>query len=55
MAIGPAIDKGFYYDLIVNLLYPGRFQAIEAEMQKIVKADYPIIERNSVRRGSSFI
>lgn len=50
LAIGPAIDKGFYYDLDSEHTFtPEDFQAIEAEMQKIIKADYPIIRKELSR------
>ena len=43
LAIGPAIDQGFYYDIeFARPLSDSDLEKIEAEMQKIVKADLPI-------------
>jgi len=40
LAIGPAIDNGFYYDFDTEKHFtPEDLEAIEAEMQKIVKED----------------
>lgn len=42
-AIGPAIDKGFYYDLdSTHVFTPEDLHAIEKEMHKIVKANIPL-------------
>ncbi|MDO4540477.1 MAG: threonine--tRNA ligase [Syntrophomonadaceae bacterium] len=44
LAIGPAIDKGFYYDVDSEHVFsPEDFLAIEAEMQNIIKEDLPIV------------
>ena len=43
LAIGPAIENGFYYDIdMEHVLVPEDLAKIEAEMQKIVKANFPI-------------
>ena len=43
LTIGPAIDEGFYYDFdITPALTPDDLPAIEAEMKKIVKANYKL-------------
>ncbi|OOO00038.1 MAG: threonine--tRNA ligase [Epulopiscium sp. Nele67-Bin004] len=43
LAIGPAIEDGFYYDFDVETPFTEEdFAAIEKEMKKIVKAKYPI-------------
>lgn len=43
LTIGPAIDNGFYYDIDLDYtITPDDYDWIEAEMRKIVKADYPI-------------
>lgn len=43
LTIGPAIDNGFYYDIDLDYtITPDDYDRIEAEMRKIVKADYPI-------------
>jgi threonyl-tRNA synthetase len=50
LAIGPAIDKGFYYDFdSAHTFTPEDFSAIEAEMNRIIKADYPIIRQEMPR------
>ncbi len=42
-AIGPTIEDGFYYDFdLPHTLTPEDFDAIEAEMRKIIGADYPV-------------
>lgn len=46
LAIGPAIEDGFYYDFDVEHPFTTENLAlIEEEMQKIKKADYPIIRQ----------
>ncbi len=43
LAIGPAIDNGFYYDIDSNVSFtPEILTKIEAEMKKIVKQDLPL-------------
>lgn len=43
LAIGPAIENGFYYDIdMEHVLAPEDLAKIEAEMHKIVKANFPI-------------
>ena len=43
LAIGPAIDTGFYYDFDLERTFsPEDLTAIEAEMKKIIKEDLPI-------------
>ncbi|QQE77627.1 threonine--tRNA ligase [Alicyclobacillus sp. SO9] len=44
-AIGPVIDNGFYYDFADHDFSSEDFPAIEAEMKKIVKEDYPVERR----------
>ena len=44
--IGPALENGWYYDIKVGRsLSTADFEAIEAEMKKLVKADEPIVRR----------
>lgn len=44
--IGPALENGWYYDIkAARPLSTGDFEAIEAEMKKLVKADEPIEKR----------
>ncbi len=53
LAIGPAIDKGFYYDFeSPHTFTPDDFKAIEEEMLKIIKADYPIIKKELSREDA---
>ena len=43
LAIGPAIDEGFYYDFDVENAFTDEDKAkIEEEMKKIIKEDLPI-------------
>ncbi|MCX7774314.1 MAG: threonine--tRNA ligase [Clostridia bacterium] len=43
LAIGPAIDNGFYYDFDSEKTFtPDDLKAIEDEMQKIIKEDLPL-------------
>ena len=43
LAIGPAIENGYYYDFdITPALSITDFEAIEKEMKKIIEADYPL-------------
>ncbi len=43
LAIGPAIDNGFYYDIDSDVSFtPETLEKIEAEMKKIVKEDLPL-------------
>lgn len=43
LAIGPAIDNGFYYDFDTDIPFsPEDFPKIEAEMAKIVAENYPL-------------
>ena len=53
LTIGPAIDKGFYYDFDVKEnISSDDFERIEAEMKKIIKEDLPI-ERFSLPRAEA--
>ncbi|CFX53524.1 Threonine-tRNA ligase, class IIa [Syntrophomonas zehnderi OL-4] len=50
LAIGPAIDKGFYYDFdSTHTFTPDDFQVIEKEMAAIIKANYPIVRKEMPR------
>lgn len=50
LAIGPAIDNGFYYDMDTDHVFtPEDFPLIEKEMAKIVKANYPLSHRRVSR------
>lgn len=53
LAIGPAIENGFYYDVdMEHVLVPEDLAKIEAEMQKIVKANFPI-EKEVISRDEA--
>ena len=53
LAIGPAIDEGFYYDFdTVNTFSDDDKEKIEAEMKKIIKEDLPI-ERFSLPKDEA--
>lgn len=44
LAIGPAINNGFYYDFDTDHIFTeDDFSAIEKKMDEIIKADYPIV------------
>ena len=44
--IGPALENGWYYDIKASRpLTTGDFEAIEAEMKKIIKEDLPLEKR----------
>lgn len=50
LAIGPAIDKGFYYDFDSSHTFtPEDFALIEKEMDAIIKANYPFIRKELSR------
>lgn len=52
VTIGPAIDNGFYYDFYGIIVKEADIPQIEAEMAKIVDADYPIV-RSVVSRAEA--
>ena len=44
LAIGPAIDDGFYYDIDSETVFtPEILEKIEIEMRKIIKEDLPVV------------
>ncbi len=47
LTIGPAVEGGFYYDIANEPFHPSDLEKIEAEMAKIVAANYPV-ERLSI-------
>ena len=50
LGIGPAIENGFYYDFdLPRALTPEDLKAIEEEMRKIIKGDYPFIREEISR------
>jgi threonyl-tRNA synthetase len=53
LAIGPPTDEGFYYDVTGVDLDADDLAAIEAEMETIVEADYPV-ERVERSREEAF-
>ncbi len=53
LAIGPAIENGFYYDFDVDKPFsPEDLSKIEAEMSRIIKEDYPL-ERFTLPRDEA--
>lgn len=53
LAIGPAIENGFYYDIDSEVSFtPEHLEDIEKEMQKIVKEN-PLLERFSLPRDEA--
>ncbi len=53
LAIGPAIEDGFYYDMDVQPLFTeADFAALEAEMARIVKEDAPF-ERKEMSKAEA--
>ena len=50
LAIGPAIENGFYYDFDCGTAFSTEdFKKIEKEMERIVKANYPIVRSEKPR------
>ena len=48
--IGPAVENGFYYDMkLDHTLTPDDFEAIEAKMAEIIKANLPFVRREVTR------
>src|SRR6478672_6256533 len=53
VTIGPVIEDGFYYDFAYERGFtPEDLERIEAEMRKIVAADYPVV-RTEVERDEA--
>ncbi|MGI5921847.1 MAG: threonine--tRNA ligase [Syntrophomonadaceae bacterium] len=53
LAIGPSIDKGFYYDFANDHTFtPEDFVRIEEEMNKIIKSNYPIVRKEISREDA---
>ncbi|MCL6454401.1 MAG: threonine--tRNA ligase [Alicyclobacillus sp.] len=51
-AIGPVIEDGFYYDFADHVFTPEDLPAIEAEMKRIIQADYPVIREEISREDA---
>ncbi|QSO46314.1 threonine--tRNA ligase [Alicyclobacillus mengziensis] len=51
-AIGPVIEDGFYYDFADHVFTPEDLPVIEAEMAKIIAADYPVV-REEISRDAA--
>lgn len=50
LAIGPAIDRGFYYDFdSPHTFTPDDFALIEKEISSIIEADYPFVRKELSR------
>jgi len=53
LAIGPAIEDGFYYDIDIDPLFTeADFAAIEAEMARIVKEDAPFVRKEMTKEAA---
>ena len=53
LAIGPAIENGFYYDFdMEHVLEPNDLMKIQKEMKKVIQANYPL-ERFELPRGEA--
>ncbi|MBN1809111.1 MAG: threonine--tRNA ligase [Planctomycetes bacterium] len=53
LAIGPAIEDGFYYDIDAPRAFTLEdLPAIEQKMQEIIKADLPFVRREMPRSGA---
>src|SRR5450432_4333914 len=52
VAIGPAIETGFYYDFDTEPFEPGDVERIETEMRKLIAEDLPF-ERRVVSRDEA--
>src|SRR5438552_469268 len=53
LAIGPAIDDGFYYDFARSEPFtPADLEKIEAEMHEIARADLPFARRELPRTAA---
>lgn len=53
VTIGPSIENGFYYDFDVETPFsPDQFEAIEAEMQRIIDAAVPF-ERMDISKADA--
>ena len=51
LAIGPAIENGFYYDFDFKTpITQADFEKIEAEMKRIIKANLPIVRKTVSRK-----
>lgn len=52
LTIGPAIETGFYYDIDTEPFEPADVERIEAEMRKIIDADY-VFQRRVISRAEA--
>ena len=53
LAIGPAIENGFYYDFdMEHKLNDQDLLKIQKEMKKIIQANYPLEKIRTAQRGS---
>src|SRR5690349_4508327 len=53
VAIGPAIEDGFYYDFAKATPFtPADLERIEAAMREIVKADHPFVREEMPREAA---
>jgi len=53
LAIGPAIQDGFYYDFDINKTFtPEDLALIEKEMTEIIKKDSPFVRKEMSRKDA---
>src|ERR687887_1957542 len=53
LAIGPAIQDGFYYDFLKPTPFtPEDLERVEAAMREIVKADHPFVREEMSRQAA---
>lgn len=51
VTIGPVIEDGFYYDFAFGRTFtPADLERIEAKMEELAKADYPVVRRELPRK-----
>src|SRR3989442_795354 len=53
LAIGPAIEDGFYYDFLKPAPFtPEDLERLESAMREIIKADYPFVREEMPREAA---
>src|SRR2546426_6858355 len=53
LAIGPAIEDGFYYDFLKSTPFtPEDLARVESAMREIIAADHPFVREEMPREGA---
>lgn len=53
LTVGPTIDEGYFYDIDTpRTLTPEDVEKVEAEMKKIIEADFPIVRKELSREDA---